>query len=136
MSNRLGELNVLAVDDHGRALQLLKTILRELGVNQVFTAKDGREAQNFPDQADEMVNLIICDWNMPRMTGLELLQQVRTVYSDMPFMMVTGRGDADSVKAAASYGVDAYIRKPYSTKQIATKLEAISKNLKAHEKPV
>lgn len=131
MLNRLRELNLLVVDDQPRAVELIRTILRELGVNQIFTAKDGREAQAFLDQADDMVDLIICDWNMPRMTGLELLQQVRTTHPDMPFLMVTARGDAESVKAAGSFGVTAYIRKPYTTKQLVAKLSALSKGIKS-----
>ena len=133
--NDFEELNILIAEDHPRALQLLRTILRDLGVHQVFTAKDGREAQSFLDQADDLIDLIICDWNMPRMTGLELLQQVRTVYPDMPFLMVTGRGDAESVRAAASYGVNGYIRKPYSTNELASKLTAMAKLIKARKTP-
>ncbi len=65
------------------------------------------------------------------MTGIELLQQVRTVYADMPFIMVTGNADPDSVKAAARYRVSGYIKKPYSPQQIATSLTTLVADIKA-----
>ncbi len=65
------------------------------------------------------------------MTGIELLQQVRTVYPDMPFIMVTGNADLDSVKAAARYRVSGYIKKPYLPQQIADSLTTLAMTLKA-----
>lgn len=131
MDFRFDDLKVLVVEDHPRALQLLRTTLRGLGINQIYTAKNGREAQKFLDDASEMVNLVICDWNMPKMTGLELLQQVRMTIPDMLFMMVTGRSDIESVKTVQTIGVDAYIRKPYSTRQIAAKLASLADMVKS-----
>ncbi len=78
-----------------------------------------------------MIDLIICDWEMPNMTGIELLQQVRMVYPDMPFIMVTGNADPDSVKAAARYRVSGYIKKPYAPQQIADNLTTLAMTLKA-----
>ena len=72
-----------------------------------------------------MIDLIICDWRMPRMSGLELLIEVRDEYPDMPFMMVTGNSDMESVSAAARHDVSAYIRKPYSPQQFKEKLMAV-----------
>ena len=98
---------------------------RALGVHQVYAAGDGREAQEFLDFSGARVDLIICDWRMPRMTGLELLQQVRAVHPDMPFIMVTGNADTESVKAAGELDVSAHIRKPYSPQQFQEKLMAV-----------
>ena len=83
---------------------------------------DGREAQTFLDKTEDMVDLIICDWNMPNATGLELLQQVRTVFPKMLFMMVTANSDEISVRNAMHCGVDAYVVKPFTTNQIEKKL--------------
>ena len=71
------------------------------------------------------MNLIICDWNMPNMNGVELLRQLRTVDPDMPFLMVTGRTDIESVVEAKSSGVTAYISKPFSSQQLEAKLRII-----------
>ena len=129
MTNQLQDLRVLIVEDNPQATKFLRTILAKLGVHQVYCSADGREAQEFLDAADEMVNLIICDWEMPRMTGIELLQQVRTVYSDMPFIMITGNADAESIELAANYGVDGYLSKPYTPQRFADTLTTLAMTL-------
>ncbi|MDP6475693.1 MAG: response regulator [Alphaproteobacteria bacterium] len=107
------DLKVLLVEDNKSALALMKMVLKGIRINQIYTAQDGRAALDFLEEAPELVDFIVCDWQMPRMSGLELLQEVRTVYPDMPFMMVTGKADMDSVNAAKEFAVDAYLTKPY-----------------------
>ena len=129
MALKLSELKVLLVEDNLEAMQLLKMVLRELGLGQVFSAGDGAEAKAFLATAHELVDLIICDWRMPRMSGIELLEQVRMNYPAMPFMMVTANRDIDSVKAARGLGVNAYIAKPYAPEQLESKLTALARQL-------
>jgi CheY-like chemotaxis protein len=64
------DLVVLAVDDEPQARDLLRLDLNELGISQVYMAKDGKEALDFLDDCDGIINVIICDWNMPRVSGL------------------------------------------------------------------
>lgn len=129
MAIELIDIRVLLVDDNPQALKVLKMVLSNLGIHQIFTARDGRSAQDFLGEAEGEVDLIICDWEMPRMTGLELLQQVRTVYPDMPFMMVTGNADAKSVRTAKEFGVNAYLSKPFTPQQMQEKITALAKRL-------
>lgn len=129
MAIALGDLNVLVVEDNAQAMKLMVMVLKDMGVNQIYKATDGKEAQDFFGEADELVNLIICDWRMPRMTGLELLQQIRTTHPDMPFLMVTANTDVQSIKAARQFGVNAYIGKPYSTQQLEQKVIALAAQL-------
>jgi two-component system chemotaxis response regulator CheY len=130
MSVDITELRVLLVDDNAQALKLLKMVLSGLGIHQLFTAKDGKSAQDFLGEAEEEVDLIICDWEMPRMTGLELLQQVRSVRPDMPFMMVTGHAEAEFVKSAKEFGVNAYLSKPFTPGQMDEKIRALASRLR------
>ncbi len=128
MALALTDLKVLVVEDNKSAQNLMKMVLGGIGVNQIYAAQDGKAALDFLGEAPELVDLIVCDWKMPRMTGLEFLQQVRTVYPNLPFMMVTGKSDISSVKAAKEFGVDAYLSKPYSPQQFEKKLlELVSK---------
>ncbi len=129
MTIQLQDLRVLIVEDDPQSAKFLQKVLAKLGVHQAYRSVDGREAQEFLDAADDMVDLIICDWEMPRMTGIELLQQVRTVHLDMPFIMVTGNADAESAKLAAKYGVNGYISKPYLPQQIADSLTTLAMTL-------
>ncbi len=129
MGKELDELKILVVEDNSNALKLIKLVLGGIGIHQIFTAKDGRFALEFLGEAPELVDLIICDWIMPRMTGLEFLQQVRTVYPKMPFMMVTAKADTSSVAEAKEYAVDAYLTKPYSPQQLERKLVTLVSQL-------
>lgn len=100
-----------------------------LDVGQAFTAKDGREAQTFLEAGGELINLIICDWSMPRMSGLDLLKQVRMTMPEMPFLMVTARGTIDSVMAAKKSGVSGYVVKPFSPAELEQKVVALARRI-------
>ena len=121
----LSDLKVLIAEDQCEVRSMLRNMLMELGIHQVFESSDGREALNFIDSAFDFVDLIICDWNMPKMNGVELLRQIRTVDPDIPFLMVTGRSDVQSVVEAKSSGVTGYISKPFSPQQLEAKLRII-----------
>ncbi len=125
-SRELKDLTVLIVDDQPDTLSLMKNMMNEIGIKHIFEAGDGRKALDFMDSAFDVVDIIICDWNMPKLTGVELLRQVRSVYPDIPFLMVTGRGDMDSVVEAKSSGVTGYIVKPFSSAQFEAKVRAVA----------
>lgn len=126
----LTDLKILVVEDQAEARSMIKAMLAQLGVNQVFEAIDGREALSFLDMAPDMIDLVMCDWNMPKMSGVELLRQLRTVDPRMPFLMVTGRADLDSVMEAKSSGVTGYISKPFSATQLEAKLRIILQRIR------
>lgn len=126
MQRDLDRFRVLIIDDHYEARAMLKNMLVEIGMTQVFEAADGRDGLKFVDSAFDMVDMIVCDWNMPNMDGIQLLRQIRTVDSRMPFLMVTGRGDISSVSEAKSAGVTAYILKPFSLTQLEAKLRVVA----------
>lgn len=128
MMTNISEFKILLVEDQLEARTMLKTMLMELGVTQIFESANGREALNFIDSAFDFVNLIICDWNMPQMSGVEFLRQLRSVDPETPFLMITGRGDLDSVVEAKSSGVTGYIRKPFSMTQLEAKLRILAHN--------
>lgn len=119
------QLGVLIVDDQVSARSMVKKMLKELRINQVFDAGNGRDALRLLDSAPEMIHIIICDWNMPNMSGIELLRQVRSVGMEVPFLMVTGRADKESVIEAKDAGVSAYISKPFSQVQLEAKLRSV-----------
>ena len=125
----LEKLKILIVDDQSDARSMVRGMLMELGITQIFEATDGKEAMTFTDAAMDMIDVVICDWNMPKMTGIDLLRQMRSVMPDIPFLMLTGRGDLDSVAQAKSCGVTAYIRKPFSPANLEIKLRVIKSKM-------
>ncbi len=124
-SIKMSKVKILLIEDQDEARVMIRQMLLEIGVTQIFEAVSGREGMGFLDMADDMVDVVLCDWNMPSMSGLELLQQLRSVQNGLPFMMITGRGDRASVFEAKGAGVDGYILKPFSMRQLEAKLRII-----------
>ena len=122
MKPALNDLKILLVEDQTEARALLRNMLLELGITQIFEASNGEEALNFLDSAYDFIDMVMCDWNMPSVSGLDVLRDVRKVNESLPFLMVTGRSDVESVKEAKEAGVTAYIRKPFTPKQLEAKL--------------
>mgnify|MGYP001361419996 CR=1 FL=1 len=110
----VSELKIPAVEDNRQTMRLLQNMLAEIGIRQVYTAVTGREALDFLGDCEELVDVILCDWKLPEMSGFEVLRQVRTVDPDIPFLMVTGNSDPKSVLQAKIHGVTGYLVKPFS----------------------
>lgn len=120
-------MNVLVVDDMASMRRIIKNILKTKGFTNIIEADDGTSA--LTELKDKTFGLIISDWNMPQMTGIELLKKVRGTeeYKDIPFVMVTAEGQKKNVVDAVQAGVSQYIVKPFTPEQIIQKLEFIFK---------
>ncbi len=120
----MSKVSVLVVDDATFIRDLVKKGLRDHfpGV-QIEEAINGRKAQQMLSR--QVVDLILCDWEMPEMSGLELLTWCREQDSlkTTPFIMVTSRGDKENVVQAIQAGVSDYIGKPFSNEQLVTKVK-------------
>jgi len=117
---------ILIVDDYETMLRVIRNLLNQLGFNNVDEATDGGSALR--KLRDKTYGLVISDWNMEPMTGLELLHEVRTDnrLSELPFLMVTAESKSESqnVVAAKQAGVSNYIVKPFNAETLKAKLEA------------
>lgn len=107
------KLRVLLVEDSEFALNLEKQALRELGFQAVVVARDGQEAYDTLEQF-ETINLIVSDWNMPNLDGLELLKAARRNWPGIPFVLLTINDSVEHLAEARKNGVDAYVIKPFS----------------------
>jgi CheY-like chemotaxis protein len=123
------KIKVLIVEDNDHARKLLRMILKDMGITQIFTATDGVAALQFLGESEEMVNCVISDWNMPNMTGIQLLRQVRSVSPELPFLMLTGRNTKEAVQEAHEAKVTAYLAKPFSPEQLERKIMALLRKL-------
>jgi CheY-like chemotaxis protein len=121
----LEDTHVLVVEDNAQTTRLIRMMLMDMQVANVLSCVDGVEAQEVLEAGDERIDVILCDWRMPRMTGIQLLKQLRKTHPDLPFMMVTANADVDSIKTAAAAGVNGYIAKPFSPLQLKKKLVAL-----------
>lgn len=118
-------VKVLLVEDDENVRITLKAMLEEMGITRIYEKENGADALEFLDENPGEASLILCDWNMPYKTGLELLNEVRTVYPHLPFIMLTARADEDSVLAAKNSKVTGYIPKPVTFERLKAKITTI-----------
>lgn len=120
------ELKVLIVDDHKTMLRIVRNLLGQLGITNVTEATDGQDALR--KLVAEHFDLILSDWNMQPMPGLELLQLVRRDvtyrHTHVPFVMITAEARPENIIEARNSGVDNYIVKPFNADTLKTKIEA------------
>jgi len=120
----MSKVSVLVVDDASFIRDLVKKCLRNYfpGI-KIEDAINGRKAQAL--LAREAFDLVLCDWEMPEMSGLELLTWCRgqETMKAMPFIMVTSRGDKENVVQAIQAGVSGYVSKPFTNEQLLTKVK-------------
>jgi len=119
------DLTVLVVDDFLTMRRIVRKILRDLDFQNIIEAEDGSAALDVLKTTK--IDLIVSDWNMPRMTGLELLKQVRGTDSikDTPFLMITAEAQKENIVEAVKARVSNYIVKPFTAATLEEKLSKI-----------
>ena len=125
------DINILVVDDMAAMRKILKTLLAQLGYKNVDEAEDGKQALEKLRQNPDRYGLVITDWNMPNMTGIELVQAIRSdeKLKHLPVLMVTAEAKKENVLMAIKAGVNNYIVKPFTAETLKEKLEAIFSSL-------
>ncbi len=120
-------MNILVVDDFSTMRRIITNVLRQLGFDNIVEAEDGAKALQILE--GEQVDFVITDWNMPQMSGLDLLKALRASekqdLKDMPVLMVTAEALQDNIIAAAKAGVNNYIIKPFDAQTLSEKIEKI-----------
>ena len=116
---------ILIVDDYKTMLRIIRNLLKQLDFNNVDEASDGSEALKLLREKD--FKLVISDWNMEPMTGLQLLREVRSdiKLKELPFIMVTAESKTENVIAAKEAGVSNYIVKPFNAETLKQKLVTV-----------
>lgn len=125
----LSWMKVLIVDDQPQVGQTVRDMLRTVGVTDTIFASDGQEALEMLRHARKAVHVLITDWNMPKMNGMELITAARELCPDLGIVMITGRADGESVDQAREEGIMAYIRKPFSAEQLRAKMIVIGRHV-------
>lgn len=122
---------ILVVDDFSTMRRIVKNALKSLNYNNVEEAEDG--ASGLEKLRTEHFDLVVCDWNMPGMTGIELLRAVRADgnLKHLPFLMVTAEAKRENIVEAIQAGVSNYIVKPFTPQTFAEKLHAMFGDSKA-----
>lgn len=124
------DIRILVIDDMPSIRDLVKTQLRSMGYLTLFEAQDGEEGLSVLQKMlsdGEPIQLVISDWNMPKLKGLELLKKVRATseFKDLPFVLLTSEAEREQVTEAVLSGVSQYIVKPFSAKIFEDKLKTV-----------
>lgn len=120
-------MKILVVDDMSTMRRIIKNILKQLGFNNVDEAEHGQEALG--KLKAEAYGFVICDWNMPVMTGIDLLRAIRgdERLKQIPVLMVTAEAQKNNLMEAIQAGVSNYIVKPFTAETLQDKINKIFK---------
>jgi two-component system chemotaxis response regulator CheY len=124
------KIKILIVDDFATMRKVIRNLLKQSGYENVTEAEDGVAAMTVLKSTK--IDFVISDWNMPNMTGIELLRAVRSddELGTMPFLMVTAESLKDNVVEAVKAGVSNYIVKPFTAEVLGEKIDKILENIK------
>jgi two-component system chemotaxis response regulator CheY len=119
------DIKILVVDDFSTMRRIIKNLLRDLGFTNVDEADDGKTA--LPILKQGHIDFLITDWNMPEMTGIDLLKAVRAdpALASIPVLMVTAEAKREQIIAAAQAGVNGYVVKPFTAAVLKEKIDKI-----------
>ena len=122
-------MKILIVDDFSTMRRIIKNLLRDLGFNNTSEADDGVTA--LPMLQTGNFDFLVTDWNMPNMTGIQLLEAIRTdpKLQKLPVLMVTAEAKREQIVMAAQAGVNGYIVKPFTAATLKEKIEKIFERL-------
>ena len=120
---------ILVIDDMLTMRKVVSKCCRDLGFSDITEAPNGEEAWTKIQEANPPFQLIISDWNMPKLSGVELLKKVRADarFSKTPFVLVTAESEKEQVVEAIKAGVTNYVTKPFTVDTLREKLEAAHK---------
>ncbi len=131
MSIMKPDLKILVVDDFPTMRRIVRTLMKQNGFNNFTEAEDGEQALRLLKTEGDY-EMVVSDWNMPNMTGLELLKAVRAdaKLKHLPFLMVTAEAEKENIIEAVKAGVSNYIVKPFTGQALKEKLDKIEQSMK------
>jgi len=118
-------MKILIVDDFSTMRRIVKNLLKDLGFTNTVEADDGRTALPLLEKGN--IDFLVTDWNMPGMTGIDLLKAVRAnpALANLPVLMVTAEAKREQIIMAAQAGVNGYVIKPFTAATLKEKIEKI-----------
>lgn len=124
-------MKILVVDDFSTMRRIIKNLLRDLGFTNTVEADDGATA--LPILQAGGIDFLVTDWNMPIMTGIELLKAVRADenLASMPVLLVTAEAKKEQIVEAAQAGVNGYVVKPFTAQTLKVKIDKIFERIEA-----
>lgn len=132
MKTDITQLRVMIVEDNDRVRQLMKDVLQRLNVLQVYEYREAEKALQFLGRSYDYVDVVLCDLVLENgMSGLDLLERIRSCNIDVSFLMISGKADKNAIETAKNLNINGYILKPFSAEQIEVKLRVLMSQAKA-----
>jgi len=119
-----GDKHALIIDDDNVMRRLLEGVLQQIGFTHIQSAADGRIALEIIGGNGKKFDLVICDWMMPKMDGLEFLKEFRVTYPDTPFIMLTAKSETKDFHAAKAMGATHFFMQPLEAADLAVRIKA------------
>ena len=118
--------DIVVIDDDKITLEFVDTVLKEVTSGQIYVFSDSKQALEYV-KSDSMdnISLVICDWLMPQVSGLEILAALRKINSQCPFLMITANATKQLVLDSMRLGATDFIVKPFHTHQLLNKVERL-----------
>jgi len=124
LKTKLAKLNFLVADERDM-LSLLVPKLYDMGVETIHRATAGPAALKLLHQTKTRIDIVICDWDLPKISGLEVLKFVRKKYGGKPFLMLSSQVTRESIATAAKHGVNGYLAKPFTMQRLEKRIEGL-----------
>lgn len=121
-------IKILVLDDYATMRKIIINLLSELGFANAYEVESAEQA--FEELSKQSIDLLIVDWNMPMMSGLELVKKIRAdkLLRQLPILMITAEAKREQINAAADAGVNGYIVKPFTAQTLLARIEKIFVN--------
>ena len=126
---RIGDLRILVVDGEPEIHDLIDYVLREIGFFKVHKAMDGNRAWRMFHDTELTYDIILCEWILPGIDGIQLLKRIRAEDPHVPFVMLSVKVTQDLVTAAKELGVSAFVGKPFTAGDLRSKVETLASRI-------
>ncbi len=121
----LDDISTMVVDDDSMMTSLIDITLRAIGLENIYTINDPRQALDFLAEGINGIQLVVCDMDMPEVSGIDVLERVRKDIPRIPFLMLTANRSSDAVTKAAELGVSGYMVKPFQQADLQEKVKLL-----------
>ena len=126
---RFAKMGARVVNHESGIVAIVTTILQSMGMTHIERALDGDKALALFAEDPYFVHFVVCDWSMPGMTGIQLIEKIRAVNATIPILILAGEASIDNVKAALAAGVSQFLAKPFTSADMQKRVRAMTKNL-------
>jgi DNA-binding NarL/FixJ family response regulator len=131
MNHGLPKVSILIAAEEAYIRSEIRDVVRTFGAGRVYLARNAKDGLLLAGDSSTAINLIVCDWQLPEMNGIEFVAQARQRIPDVLSLMVSSQSDPDHIRLAGQRGINGLVIKPFSRAQLETKLRSLAERIGA-----